>query len=70
MHYFKTLILEEASRFLLTLDTHTKEKVLYNMRLAAQTNDPRLLKRCTSMFGNFEPKAVEKKSKILEDSAC
>lgn len=62
MHYFNTLILEEANRFLLTLDTQTMEKVLYNIRLAAQTNVPGFSKKCINMFGNFVPNTVERKS--------
>jgi len=45
MHYFNTLILEEANRFLRTLQPQAVDKIFYNMGVAAQTNDPRLLKK-------------------------
>ncbi|MDR6803255.1 hypothetical protein J2Y45_000525 [Dyadobacter sp. BE34] len=45
MHYFNTLILEEANRFLRTLHPQAIDKIFYNMGVAAQTNDPRLLKK-------------------------
>lgn len=65
MHYFNTLILEEANRFLLTLDTQTMEKVLYNIRLAAQTNDPRLLKKVHQHVWEFRTKYGGKEIRLL-----
>ncbi len=65
MHYFNTLMLEEANRFLLTLDTHTKEKVLYNIKLAAQTNDPRLLKKVHQHIWEFRTKSNGKEIRLL-----
>lgn len=65
MHYFNTLFLEEANRFLLTLDTHIMEKVLYNIKLAAQTNDPRLLKKVHQHVWEFRTKCGGKEIRLL-----
>ena len=65
MRYFITLMLEEANRFLLTLETHTKEKVLYNIKLAAQTNDPRLLKKVHQHIWEFRTKSDGKEIRLL-----
>lgn len=45
MHYFETLFLEEADKFLAALDPKVVKKVLYHIDLAQQTNDPRLFKK-------------------------
>lgn len=45
MHYFETLFLEEADKFLAELDPKVVKKVLYHIDLAQQTNDPRLFKK-------------------------
>lgn len=45
MKYFETLFLEEADKFLAELDPKTLKKIFYNIDLAEQTNDPRLLKK-------------------------
>jgi phage-related protein len=45
MRYFNTRFLEEADNFLSRLPAKTIKKVLYNIDLAEQTNDPRLFKK-------------------------
>jgi phage-related protein len=45
MHYFQTIFLEEADEFIAKLDVKTAMKVLYNIDLAEQTNDPKLFKK-------------------------
>ena len=45
MQYFETRFLEEADKFISTLDLKTARKVFYNIDLAEQTNDPRLFKK-------------------------
>nr|WP_295929137.1 type II toxin-antitoxin system RelE/ParE family toxin [uncultured Dyadobacter sp.] len=57
--------MEEANRFLLTLDTHTMEKVLYNIKLAGQTNDPRLLKKVHQHVWEFRTKCFGKEIRLL-----
>jgi phage-related protein len=43
--YFETRFLEEADKFISKLDKKTASKVLYNIDLAEQTNDPKLFKK-------------------------
>ncbi len=45
MRYFETVFLEEANIFLGTLKEKTVAKVLFNIDVAEQTNDPRLFKK-------------------------
>lgn len=45
MQYFQTRFLKEADKFIAGLDMKTAKKVFYNIDLAEQTNDPRLLKK-------------------------
>ena len=40
MRYFETRFLEDADRFVASLDPKTIKKVLYNIDLAEQTNGP------------------------------
>ena len=42
MQYFRTKFLEEANRFISGLPIKTIKKILYNVDLAEQTNDPKL----------------------------
>ncbi len=42
MRFFETKFLEEADEFIGTLDQPTIKKILYNIDLAEQTNDPKL----------------------------
>jgi phage-related protein len=41
MRYFDTRFLEEADEFIAALKLKTVKKILYNIDLAEQTNDPR-----------------------------
>jgi hypothetical protein len=43
MRYFETRFLEEADGFISGLDPKTIKKIFYNIDLAEQTNDPKLL---------------------------
>jgi len=45
MKYFETKFLAEADEFISKLDSKTIKKVFYNIDLAEQTNDPKLLKK-------------------------
>lgn len=45
MQYFETRFLEDAEKFFSELDLKTAKKVLYNIDLAQQTNDPKLFKK-------------------------
>jgi hypothetical protein len=44
VRYFETIFLEEADEFIAGLDEKAARKVFYNIDLAEQLNDPRLLR--------------------------
>ncbi|HOY96313.1 MAG TPA: type II toxin-antitoxin system RelE/ParE family toxin [Catalimonadaceae bacterium] len=56
MRYFETKFLEEADRFISKLDQKTIKKILYNIDLAEQTNDPRLFKKLQQDIWEFRTK--------------
>ncbi len=45
MRYFETKFLEEADEFISGLDRKIIKKILYNIDLAEQTNNPKLFKK-------------------------
>lgn len=45
MRFFETKFLKEADEFISSLDRKTIKKIFYNIDLAEQTNDPKLLKK-------------------------
>jgi len=45
MRYFETKFLDEAEKFISRFEIKTIKKILYNIDLAEQTNDPRLFKK-------------------------
>jgi hypothetical protein len=45
LKYFETRFLEEADKFISKLDAKSIAKVLYNVDIAEQTNDPKLFKK-------------------------
>jgi phage-related protein len=56
MHYFQTRFLEEADKFIASLDPKTARKVFYNIDLAEQTNDPKLFKKLQDDIWEFRSK--------------
>ena len=53
MRYFETRFLDEADTFIAKLDTKTITKVLYNIDIAEQTNDPKLFKKLQNEIWEF-----------------
>jgi phage-related protein len=53
MQYFETRFLEEADKFISTLDSKTARKVFYNIDLAEQTNDTKLFKKLKNDIWEF-----------------
>jgi phage-related protein len=53
MKYFETRFLEEAEEFISKLDSKTIKKIFYNIDLAEQTNDPKLLKKIQNDIWEF-----------------
>lgn len=56
MKYFETVFLKKAKEFLVKLDRKSAKKVLYNVELAEQTKDPRLLKKLEKEIWEFRTK--------------
>ena len=56
MRYFETKFLEEADEFVAGLASKAAKKILYNIDLAEQTNDPRLFKKLKNDIWEFRTK--------------
>ena len=56
MRYFDTRFLDEADEFIASLKPKTIKKILYNIDLAEQTNDPRLFKKLKKEIWEFRTK--------------
>lgn len=56
MQYFQTRFLEEANKFIATLDPKAVRKVLYNIDIAEQSNDPKLFKKLQKDIWEFRTK--------------
>ena len=65
MRYFETRFLEEANEFLASLDRMSVAKVLYNIDLAEQTNDPRLFKKLQDEIWEFRTRYAGKQIRLL-----
>lgn len=65
MQYFETIFLEEVDKFLDTLDKKTKKKVIFNIRVAEQTNDPELFKKLNPNIWEFRTKYLGKQTRLL-----
>jgi phage-related protein len=53
LQYFQTRFLEEADKFIAGLNPKAAKKVIYNIDLAEQTNDPRLFKKLQNDIWEF-----------------
>ncbi len=56
MRYFDTRFLEEVDNFIADRKPKTVNKILYNIDLAEQTNDPRLFKKLKREIWDFRTK--------------
>lgn len=65
MKYFETRFLEEANRFIAGLDTKAAKKIIYNIDLAEQTNDPKLLKKLHNDIWEFRTKYAGLQFRLL-----
>lgn len=65
MKYFETIFLEEVDKFLESLDEKTKKKVIFNIRIAEQTNDPELFKKLNEYIWEFRTKYLGKQIRLL-----
>lgn len=65
MRYFETKFLEEAHEFISQLDTKTIKKILYNIDLAEQTNDPKIFKKLQNDIWEFRTKFAGLQIRLL-----
>ncbi len=65
MHYFQIRFLDEADRFIGSLDPKAARKVFYNIDLAGQTNDPRLLKKLQKDIWEFRTRFGGQQIRLL-----
>jgi len=65
MKYFETRFLEEAEEFISKLDAKTIKKIFYNIDLAEQTNDPKLLKKLQNDIWEFRTKFAGLQIRLL-----
>ena len=65
MRYFETIFLVEADEFLAGLDRKSVSKVIYNIDLAEQTNDPRLLKKLQGEIWEFRTRYAGRQIRLL-----
>ncbi|NTS40354.1 type II toxin-antitoxin system RelE/ParE family toxin [Flavisolibacter sp. BT320] len=65
MRYFETRFLEEANAFLASLDPKSAAKVIYNIDLAEQTNDPRLFKKLQDEIWEFRTRYAGTQIRLL-----
>ena len=65
MQYFKTRFLEEAEKFIASLDQKAVRKVFYNIDLAEQTNDPKLFKKLQKDIWEFRTVFGGKQIRLL-----
>jgi phage-related protein len=65
MKYFETRFLEDVDKFISGLDTKTIKKIFYNIDLAEQTNDPKLLKKLQNDIWEFRTKYAGNQIRLL-----
>jgi hypothetical protein len=65
MHYFHTIFLEEADKFIADLDGKVAKKVFYNSDLAEQTNDPKLSKKLQNDIWEFRTEYGKLQIRVL-----
>ncbi len=65
MQFFEAIFLEEVDKFLSTLDLKSKNKVIFNVRVAEQTNDPELFKKLNENIWEFRTRYLGKQIRLL-----
>lgn len=65
MQYFETIFLEEVDKFLETLDQQSKKKVIFNIRIAERTNDPKIFKKLNANIWEFRTKYFGQQIRLL-----
>lgn len=65
MRYFNTKFLEDANTFIFKLPSKAREKLIYNIDLAEQTNDPRLFKKLQNDIWEFRIRYLGQQIRLL-----
>lgn len=65
MQLFETIFLEEVDKFMKSLDSKSRKKVMFNIRIAEQTNDPELFKKLNNHIWEFKTKYLGKQIRLL-----
>lgn len=65
MKYFETRFLKDADKFISKLDEKTASKILYNIDLAEQTNDPKLFKKLKDEIWEFRSQYFGNQQRLL-----
>lgn len=65
MRDFESRFLEEANEFIASLDRKSAAKIIYNIDLAEQTNDPRLFKKLQEEIWEFRIRYAGKQIRLL-----
>ena len=65
MANFSVLFLEEASTFIDELDEKTRTKILYNIKKASLSNDPKLFKKLQGNIWEFRTKYSKKQYRLF-----
>ena len=65
MQYFETIILEEADKFIFTLDNKVRKKIFYNIRLAEREKSLELFKKLKEEIWEFRTLYAEKQIRVL-----
>ncbi len=65
MRYFETRFLEDADKFIRSLDSKAIKKVFYNIDLAEQTNDPKLFKKLIKEIWEFRIRFAGQQIRLL-----
>jgi phage-related protein len=65
MRFFETKFLDEADEFISGLDPKTVKKIIYNIDLAEQTNDPKLFKKLQDNIWEFRTKYAGLQIRLL-----
>ena len=65
MRYFATQFLKDADDFISQLDPKVIKKILYNIDLAEQTNDPKLFKKLQNDIWEFRTRSSGLQIRLL-----
>ncbi len=65
MRFFKTVFLEMADLFIDQFDEKTVQKIFYKIKLAEQTNDPRLFKKLNRDIWEFRLRYQKHQIRLL-----